>query len=53
MSVWERGALSFGAYDAQTHGTKQFGVTVWGNAQRFGFQVNFWRWELQLMRERK
>lgn len=43
---------SAGKHSAGKRGTKQFGITVWGNSQRVGFQANVWRWEFQLMRER-
>lgn len=44
---------SVGVLDAGQRGTKQFGVTLWGNGVRVGFQVNAWRWELQIMKEKR
>lgn len=45
---WSLGATSVGK-----SGTKQFGTALWGNSCRLGWQLNFWRWEIQLMRERR
>ena len=42
---------TFGHTRVDGNGTKQFGLAVWGNASRLGFQINFWRWETQIMRE--
>lgn len=43
---------SFACFTADGNGTKQFGVAVWGNGQRLGFEIHFWRWELQIMMEK-
>lgn len=50
MRDW--GRWSVGTITSGPKGTKQFGVALWGNETRTGFQANFWRWEFQLMRER-
>lgn len=33
------------------NGSKQFGGAFWFNSQRVGLQLNFWVWELQIMRD--
>lgn len=45
--TWSFGCTSSG------NGTKQFGTALWGNSSRLGWQINFWAWEVQTMRERK
>lgn len=38
-------------FKAGGNGTKQFGGAFWGNSARLGLQLNFWVWELQIMRD--
>lgn len=33
------------------NGAKQFGLAIWWNSNRVGFQINIWVWEIQVMRE--
>ena len=51
MSLHAGKRWSWGSHRSGT-GTKQFGVTLWGHSARLGLQLNFWSWEIQLMRER-
>lgn len=44
---------SLGATSAGKSGTKQFGMALWGNSGRLGWQINLRRWEFQIMWERK
>lgn len=44
---------SIGLYSGNALSTRQFGFGLWYNDARTGLQINFYRWEFQLMRERK
>lgn len=51
MHMGKRWTLAHARADG--NGTKQFGTALWGNGRRLGWQINFWAWEVQIMRERK
>lgn len=44
---------TYGCIRVDGNGTKQFGTALWGNSRRLGWQINFWRWEIQIMRDFK
>lgn len=52
MNYWGKRFTS-AVVRADGNGTKQFGGAAWYNGQRIGLQLNFYRWELQFMWEKR
>ncbi len=52
MTVRDAGKWSFHCF-CVGNGSKNFGLELWWNSNRFGIGGNFWTWEFLAMREWK